>query len=141
MKYGAELRNKTLASLKREISKVMTSLQDELSVIEDTRSMRVGTNKIIFTSRPNRYMSCILCKTVGRLHRTHYLKDCLFLPEADMGAMGFSSMVTHSDDESIHPECVDHNEHLGDLVDEPALSTNRVNIVHSSILDTDFEDQ
>ena len=41
-KYGSELRNKSLASLKPEISQALSSLLDELRSIEDSKAMRVG---------------------------------------------------------------------------------------------------
>ncbi len=41
-KYGADLRNTSLASLKPEISQAMSSLLDELRSIEDTRAMRTA---------------------------------------------------------------------------------------------------
>ena len=42
-KYGSELRNKTLASLKPEISQALGSLLDELRNIEDTKAMRISS--------------------------------------------------------------------------------------------------
>ena len=49
MRDGAELQNKTLASLKTEIPQAMDSLRDELTVMEETRSMRIGHGKKFFT--------------------------------------------------------------------------------------------
>ena len=40
-KYGSELCNKTLATLKPEISQPLGSLLDELHSIEDTKAMRI----------------------------------------------------------------------------------------------------
>ena len=42
-KYGSELRNKLLASLKPEISQALPSLLDEVRAIEDTHAMRTAT--------------------------------------------------------------------------------------------------
>ena len=39
-RYGAELRNKTLASIKPEISMALDSLLDELRSSDDTRILR-----------------------------------------------------------------------------------------------------
>ena len=83
-KYGSELRNKSLASLKPEISQALASLLEELRSIEDTKAMRIGS----FNPRRNPsngqgqarrrpYLSCILCKTAGRPHNTHDLIDCV----------------------------------------------------------------
>ena len=69
-KYGSELRNKTLASLKPEISQALGSLLDELRCIEDTKAMRIGSttprrNPSSGQGQPRRhpFLSCILCKT------------------------------------------------------------------------------
>ena len=47
-RYGSELRNKTLATLKAEISQALTSLLDELRSIEDANVLRS------FTSTPQK---------------------------------------------------------------------------------------
>ena len=89
-KYGSELRNKTLASLKPEISQALGSLLDELRSIEDTKAMRIDSTTP--KSHPNSgrgqplqrpFLSCILCKTAGRPHNTHNLMDCHHLPDLD----------------------------------------------------------
>jgi len=41
--YGSEFRNKTLASLKPEMSQALGSLLDELRSIEDTKATRIGS--------------------------------------------------------------------------------------------------
>ena len=81
-KYGSELRNKTLASLKPEISQALGSLLDELRSIEDTKAMRTGIttprshpNSDRGQPRRRHFLSCILCKTAGRPHNTHNLMD------------------------------------------------------------------
>ena len=76
-RYGAELRNRSLASLKPEISQALASLQDELRTIEDTRAMRIGDGfkyKVVTSSRrlsvPHK--SCVLCKAAGRMFNSHW---------------------------------------------------------------------
>ena len=72
-KCGSELRNKTLASLKPEISQALGSLLDELRSTEDTKAMRIGSttprrhpNSGQGQPRRRPFLSCILCKTAGR---------------------------------------------------------------------------
>ncbi|KAK2175802.1 hypothetical protein NP493_706g01008 [Ridgeia piscesae] len=86
-RYGAELRNRSYASLKPEISQALASFQDELRTIEDTRAMRIGdgfkdNRKVVTSSRrlsvPHR--SCVLCKAAGRMFNSHDLIDCRYLP-------------------------------------------------------------
>ena len=91
-KYGSELRNKTLATLKHEISQALGSLLDELHVrsIKDTKAMRIGSttprrhpNSGQGQPRRRPFLSCILCKTAGRPHNAHNLMDCRYLPDHD----------------------------------------------------------
>ena len=42
-KYGSEFSNKSLASLKPEISQALASLLEELRSVEDTKAMRIGS--------------------------------------------------------------------------------------------------
>ena len=74
-RYGTELRNKSLASLKPEISLALNSLVDEVKTTEDGRIMRT------FTTSKRKY--CVLCKAEGRRYDSHYIRDCKFLPVAD----------------------------------------------------------
>lgn len=96
-RYGAELRNKTLASIKPEISQALSSLLEELSAGEDSRIGRAQTfsnrrsngnqsNSNSFSRSNNNTNNkyCCLCRTANRPgHNTHYLAQCRFLPEED----------------------------------------------------------
>ena len=104
-RYGTELRNKTISSLKSEISLAMSSLLDELRTTESTSVLRVqnfrgrqqqgrfsahrGGNRPTSTSRSNRY--CCLCRTANRPDfESHYLAQCRYLPESDRRRMSSS---------------------------------------------------
>ena len=80
-RYGAELRNKTLASLKPEISQALSSLLDELRSIEDAKVMRSYTRPTPTKTARKPFKSCVLCKSAHRQHNTHNLIDCKFLPD------------------------------------------------------------
>ena len=102
-RYGSELRNKTLASLKPEISSALDSLVAELRASEGTHVLRMQMSrpsssnyrrdntsstsykKESSTSYNNR--SCCLCRAAGRQYNTHYLSQCRFLPESDRKRM------------------------------------------------------
>ena len=79
-KYGAELRNKTLASLKSEISQSIDSLLEELK--DDSKVMRMssykGNNKNNNTSRGNNKSTpfCCLCHAARRSNFSHWLSKC-----------------------------------------------------------------
>ena len=149
-KYGSELRNKSLASIKPEISQALASLLEELRSIEDTKAMRIGS----FDPRRNPsngqgqarrrpFLSCILCKTAGRPHNTHDLIDCRFLPERDKRPWARSRLVPdHPDipiDEAAEPvEAIDDVIVQAIRADEP--SALRVSIVQSPVLNTFYHE-
>lgn len=93
-KYGPELRNKSLASLKSEISLAMQSLLLELQQSEDTaRVLRTTSGggysgsyrqRQYQSSNNNNKRRCCLCDAAKRPGAdSHYLSQCKFLPEAD----------------------------------------------------------
>ena len=151
-KYGSELRNKSLASLKPEISQALSSLLDELRSIEDSKAMRVGNTLSPRQSpfpgtgyaRPRRYVSCILCKTAGRPHTTHSLVDCRFVPQRDRRLLASSRLVC-DDPEECDPIDYSASEEVCDLLVGPtptqptAPSAQRVRIVQSPVLSTFYE--
>ena len=107
-RYGAELRNKTLASIKPEISQALSSLMEELSVAEDSRVMRAQTNfrQPQRKSQPKsiiRGKYCCLCRTANRPHDDHYLSQCKYLPEGDrkrMARVRLLEVEENDDDDS-----------------------------------------
>lgn len=84
-RYGTELRSRTLASLKPEISQALDSLLDELRSAADSRVLRTAVSK--FKSQQHRQPTskrkvCPLCKEAGRGDQ-HFLSKCPFLPTED----------------------------------------------------------
>ena len=149
-KYGSELRNKTLDSLKPEISQALGSLLDELRGIEDTKAMRIGSttprrhpNSGRGPPRRRPFLSCILCKTAGRPHNTHNLMDCRYLPDRDRRPWTRSRMVMDDPDDLGAEECEPLNE-SSDLVVRPVQSGEpavlRVSIVQSPVLNTFYHE-
>ena len=103
-RYGSELRNKTLASIKSEISLALDSLLEELKATDDSRVLRIQpsrrsnrssndnrnssssrySNKPSSSSSRNSSRYCCLCRTANRPgFETHFLSQCKFLPEED----------------------------------------------------------
>ena len=102
-RYGTELRSRTLASIKPEISQALDSLLDEVHNGEDAKAMRafasrppnaprsaslptVRTSRFPSNSkpRPTRIQkTCPLCKQVSRSDIRHFLSECTYLPEHD----------------------------------------------------------
>ena len=101
-RYATELRSRSLASIKDEISSALDSLLDELQSNQDARALRsvIGSkNNGVYGSDRNNfngskrsrdhaqsrtsYKECPLCTQVGRSNTNHFLSECRHLPEKD----------------------------------------------------------
>ena len=152
IKYGAELRNKTLASIKTEISQSVSSLLDDLSSKDESRACRSNSvNKSRYKSR-NSYrqqlpdkseniVGCTLCKAAGRTYENHWLSKCKYLLQADRRALARAIMGTDSEDntdgirqEEYDDSCADLHDPLLDPVDS-GNAVRRVSNIQSPILD------
>ena len=133
-RYGTELRSRTLASIKPEISQALTSLLDETRAADDAKIMRsavsnyrkpTGSRTSYMNSRPNRpTRSCPLCKQAGRPDNAHFLSECSFLPEQDRKYITKARQIADIFDNPSEPEptlCVD--ESVGDT-DDTGYSLN-----------------
>ena len=128
-RYGTELRSRTLASIKPEISQALTSLLDEIRAADDAKIMRTAVSNYRkptgsrtsykMNSRPNRpTRSCPLCKQAGRPDNAHFLSECSFLPEQDRKYITKARQMADIFDNPSEPEptpCVD--ESVGDTDD------------------------
>ena len=135
-KYGAELRNKTLASLKSEISQSLDSLLDELKGVDDnSRVMRMSASSSQrFGGQSSRYPRqqqrpasrpfCCLCHASKRPAVDHWLSKCPFLPEADKKRLQVRSVEVNDEDEDLDGY---EEETEGNLcfVDEPPPAIQR----------------
>ena len=99
-RYGTELRSRTLASIKPEISQALPSLLEEIHSLSDAKVLRsaashlqpilqnhtanrlVRKDKIRPLQRSPLIKRCPLCKEAGR-NDQHFLSVCKFLPEQD----------------------------------------------------------
>ena len=113
-RYGTELRSRTLASIKPEISQAMDSLLEEVHATDDIRVMRSAVPNQRFqdrrpassqkrygssSSRPRSSKECPLCKQAGRPNFDHFLSMCNFLPESDRKFMVKARLISSIDDE------------------------------------------
>ena len=110
-RYGTELRSKTLASIKPEISQAMDSLLEEVRSNEEAKIMRAGgylTSKSLqrkyhdqsFAAKDSKQItskSCPICKQAGRQDYKHYLSKCKFLPTRDKEFMSKNRQVAAAD--------------------------------------------
>lgn len=140
-RYGADLRNKTLSSLKTEISQAMSSLLDELSTIEETRVLRTSDRPSTFNrcrySNKQLKQSCTLCKASGRTHNDHWLSKCSFLSQEDRRALARASNAKGCNNDSCEEDNLtegDSNTVRNVYFDEPT-TVRRVGNIQSPILD------
>lgn len=130
-RYGTELRSKTLASIKPEISQAMNSLLDELRTTEDARVMRTSNNfppRKRAVSKPNIMKVCPLCKQAGRSEYNHFLSKCRFLPAKDKEYLSRVRLTGVEDDisDSDQEESPSHEEDGCDI-----SATRRIGIKQS----------
>ena len=94
-KYGAELRNKTLASLRLEISAALDALIEELHTAEETRVLRTFTRPFRnFRTKQPQTKACTLCRAAGRpSYTSHYINKCKFLHAPDRLATARSRLA------------------------------------------------
>ena len=110
-RYGTELRSRTLASLKPEISQALDSLLDEIRSSADTKILRVTTSRFRQPPPHSSYKSssqawppnrrpkpCPLCKQAGR-NDQHFLSACSYLPPEDRTYLSRSRLTSSFDNE------------------------------------------
>ena len=113
-RYGTELRSRTLASIKPEISQALTSLLDEIRTADDAKIMRTAVTNYRrplgvktpykATTRPSRpTKSCPLCKQAGRPDN-HFLSECNFLPDQDRKYIAKARQIADIFDAPHEPE-------------------------------------
>ena len=142
-RYGTELRSRTLASIKPEISQALDSLLDELKTAADAKVLRSAATNLQrntqrFTKKPSMYQTpaprfrtqpkCPLCREARRSD-DHFLSKCKYLPEHDKKFMTHARHVICEDDDLDFNECSifdpnedDHN---------PKISIGRVQVKQS----------
>ena len=135
-RYGTELRSRTLAPIKPEISLALTSLLDEIRTADDAKIMRAAVgnyrkptgNRTPYktNTRPNRpTKSCPLCKQAGRPDNAHFLSECSFVPEQDRKYIAKARQIADIfDDPSETRPCVD--ESITDTDDTGSSPTSHV---------------
>ena len=95
-RYGTELRSRTLASIKPEISQALSSLLDEIRASDDAKILRIAVSTEYSRStqgskgsyktalrKPRQDKNCPLCKQAGRSDINHFLSEYNYLSEKD----------------------------------------------------------
>ena len=139
-RYGTELRSRTLASIKPEISQALDSLLDELHTNESAKVLRTAAasrykpkSSYKHPQKPSRIEKCCpLCKQAGRVDREHFLSECKFLPEQDrrymVRARQIMGIIENDDSEECEPPTRD-----------PSPLANRIQVRQSPYIDTFYK--
>ena len=131
-RYGAQLRDKTLASMKPEISQALSSLLDELKSTEEVKVMHSRISQSSNRTSPSwntrrTYKYCCLCRTANRPgYNTHYLSQCRFLPESDRKCMTVRQVETLPEESYSNDEERDFPPDNDPFFDKLPVSINRV---------------
>ena len=140
-RYGTELRSRTLASIKPEVSQALNSLLDEIRASDDAKVMRTATvgfrrsTPIKSLPRkgprpPRQSKSCPLCQQAGRPDPNHFLSECRHLPEEDRKYIAKARQIANivddhleeSDESAPFPsDCEFNNEISVECGPEPAV--------------------
>ena len=147
-RYGTELRSRTLASIKPEISQALESLLSEIKSSEDVRVMRSGVANLPFRQRDGSQRSsntrpskvCPLCKQAGRADHRHFLSKCPHLPDPDRKFMTRARQVFGAEDSERDEADEDDEYNLGattDVKETPVFrsATRRVQVKRSPSFD------
>ncbi len=139
-RYGADLRNRTLASLKSEISQALSSLLEELATTEESKVFRSGNRSFNMYKGSSKQsasskMCCSLCKAAGRPATSHWLSKCTFLSPQDRKALSRCSRVLEGEEEDEdEDEEEDEDDDSAAFMDARTL-VRRVGNMPSPILD------
>ena len=129
-RYGTELRSKSLASLKPEISQALDSLLDEIQTASESKILRTAfqqpnrehnrsprpqtTSQFKGTAARNK--TCPLCQQANRSQFHHYLSKCPFLPTRDRQYLTRARQIMaecpdtqHSDPDSDSPTAAEYH--------------------------------
>lgn len=102
-RYGPELRSRTLASLKPEISQALDSLLEEIHSTSEAKILRSAMSSLKLQNTPanpkHRSRSCPLCKQAKRKYQ-HFLSKCPYLPDEDKSYFSRLRQVTCMDDDN-----------------------------------------
>ena len=158
-KYATELRSKTLASIKQEISLALPSLLDGIHSNQDAKSFRSTMsryNRNDYESRehtkpqsygkPLRKKECSLCKQAGRPASGHHIQNCRFLPENDrkyVTKARSADMCSDEEENSDHDDRSAQSRYVSshDEVDMKEIESGArlVSIVESPFLDSFYK--
>ena len=133
-RYGTELRSRTLASIKPEISQALDSLLDELgneASINQTFTRPQYNQRRPPQPRPRR--RCSLCSQMKRPNTDHFLSRCPFLSESDRKYMVKTRQIIDIlDDDPAHDTTTFDEEHV---VNQSTSAARRVKTDQSPYVD------
>jgi hypothetical protein len=109
-RYETELRSRTLASIKLEISQALDTQFDEATSSANSMVMHAAASRaqtipnrqhyrstVSVQRRQNPRRECPLCKQAGRTSYQHFLSKCTYLPDGDRNFMTKASHIVALD--------------------------------------------
>ena len=81
-RFGTELRQRTLASIKNEISQSLPSMLSKLQSLDES-TVRFTRSKTGSRSQEQAWKECPICKSANRRSYDHFLTQCKYLPDHD----------------------------------------------------------
>ena len=160
-KYATELRSRTLASIKPEISLALDALLEDVYERRDLRAMRAGVsgfsnprsskqpmprsssyNRNSFGRQNNQFgkqKDCSLCRSAGRTNTNHFLSKCNFLSAEDKKFMARLRSIDINDEYDENDFDEDHApEPAARQVTDDVACNRRVDVEPSPYLDAFF---
>ena len=151
-RYGTELRSRTLASIKPEISQAMNTLLDSLQQSEEAKVMRAGafpshhlkqTTNSRFNRQANRHPTCPICQASGKTSTSHYLSKCPYLPDSDRRFLARARAISALDEPDQEQEFDDRDSGLTHQASSISIatppSTRRVQINKPPTIDMHYK--
>ena len=142
-RYGTELRSRSLASIKPEISQALDSLVGQVTNSDGAQILRTRTRydnpqshwRFSNRHRHNNFGKtskvCPLCKQAGRGEFHHFHSECRFLPESDKKYMAKARQIATILDEEDQYVDSDLEEE-----EEPRTVALRIQVRQSPYVDT-----
>lgn len=141
-RYASELRNKSLASLREEISESLDALLSELtgenSAVSRLSSYRSQSNQrgnYSNSARPQKF--CIICSSNNR-SANHYLSQCKYLPDADRKFMKMAR-TRAIEVEECEDQCQANNSNTERISVSEESQVRRVDVKESPVLFAEHE--
>jgi hypothetical protein len=149
-KYATELRTRTLASIKSEISQALSSLLEDLQTQQDARNMRATINRIpqSYHDKPRKRATredktgkerkCSICFNSGRKYN-HFLSQCRYLTDEDNKYINRARQIDIDDQSESSESETEHSDESSARQVKTTPVAKKVDIIPSPFLDAFYK--